>query len=119
MDVIAWRAYYGDGSAVDNREANPADLRDGVVGVVQFYSQCVSCSGVRYRDIIINGDYYLWGDDRWSKVDEHPLPGSWVDRDKVRQHHPDKVIVKSAPMLEDDVWNRLQRRIFSDRDMPD
>lgn len=110
MNVISWRAYYWTNEETikeyTSSQYNIEDLpKDNMLGVVQYYDECVSCDSRRhYRGLVHGADWYLWDGAKWTSVPSHPIKNRWVQREDVEKIHPNKVLIKSAPQLTDSEW---------------
>ena len=59
--MIAWRAFYADGSVYDSDTTPYEDLpREGMVGVVEY-------EGEPYRKVVQGADWYWFSAGRWHK----------------------------------------------------
>lgn len=100
MTVAGWRAWYADGStATSNDDDYP---RDGCVGFMVYYDE-FAAPGVRYRDQVKGGDWYVVRP--CGLVERHGTrhDGEWDDEPSLTLG---EVLVKSAPSMPDEEWER-------------
>jgi hypothetical protein len=103
--VNKWRVHYADGTTADSSETSHVDVRDGVLGIVEFLKP-------PYRRIVDGGDWFWLQGGTWRK--SGTIWGGWVDRPDVKC----RSCLKRGAALPDEEWVRAQARMFEDRRWP-
>jgi len=104
--IRGFRAFYRSGDVPFTCPREFDALDDGFYGVVVYYDP-------PFRDIVIDGDWYVWKDGTIDRVTTHPEVGHWIDRPP-----RDVVAKRSGSHLPDDEWDALYGRIVGATEWP-
>lgn len=111
MRVAGWRAWYADGAIYGpGDELPPTDC----VGFVLYYD-AFAAPGVRYRDIVTSHDWYVLMPCGRVRVSGRRNNGRWGKKPAIAG---DERLLKSAPTLPDDDWERLRAEMTEATEWP-